>query len=567
MRPFQLIIAILALLLSSPQAEATSPKACLIQQLERVRQPGDAADFSNQQRPQLGAIPTVADNAQFIRLSQTAPPQPSLRFIEVENAVLKSLNDQVFRSKDLVDRTENLWREILLTELSKSPLLSQQILGQYQDFKSLRFAFPPNPEIDRQFSIAYERAMKRFSEQLGQTPLAKSYAGLPGSLGDPTRWHMAAAGNTVDEAGLTARYARGLPATTGPPLQTIEDAAPWIQKQAIAAEEIRVNWTSSLNDEQKRSLLRAVDSTGSPQFIPHEGVFELIRKVDFSKGELAYLDLGKKIQKRFGSELTPKQLRELHRYAASVDAFSVGILIPERVVNDLSPAQYGIVSADFAGQGGRNLAETAASLTRSRDKARQGQITEVIAQARAAEVKATQRMRLLNDEYKAALDRTIGKDSVKRLTFSGDDGIYLPEKEWTEDDRLQLVSHLTEISETPSQFRLTWVPTQYPDRSVIPVESRSRLINQAETIEKNLRSALEGKVSREELTQAVFLIEFWPASPNTIESGTYSLILSSKGETSLELKAKSSEELQRLLQEVQAKAPSSKVQWGGLRSP
>jgi hypothetical protein len=253
-------------------------------------------------------------------------------------------------------------------------------------------------------------------------------------------------------------------------------------------------------------------------------VFELVRKVNWENLDEGIRDLQGRIQRRFGVLLSEEQVRMLRDYASSVDSFSVGLLIPERVSNDLSPAGHGMVSADFAGQGGRNLAETAEALARSRSAGGRSDITTVIREAREAEVRATDSMRRLNDDFRVALERTVGRDSVRRLTFSGDDGIFLPEADWTHADRLALTSHLSDITRTPSQFRLTYVPTVFSSGESIPGVMRSGMINLAEHAEKSIRSALEGRIPREQLEQLVFMVEYLPDSNG---GGTYQLILSS----------------------------------------
>jgi hypothetical protein len=340
---------------------------------------------------------------------------------------------------------------------------------------------------------------------------------------------MAAVGFTVDEAGAAARYARALDTPGGVPLQSIENANDWLLAQARESEALRSRFVRSLSAEGADGLLRRSAGPLSER-IPSESVFELVRKVDFSNIEEGLVALGGKVRNRFGIELTTEQLRDLRDYAQSVDAFSVGLLIPERISNDLSPAAHGIVSADFAGQGGRNLAETAEALARSVPDDVHSDISSVVTEARRAEIRATQLMRRLNDDFRDALARTVGRDAVRRLTFSGDDGIFLPEAEWTHADRVALTSNLAEASSSPSSFRLTWVPTVYGDGAVIPSEIRSRLVYQAETVEKSIRSALEARVPREQLSQTLILVEY---VPDATGGGSYRLILSSSESGSL----------------------------------
>lgn len=477
-------------------------------------------------------------NAGFIFLAEQAASRVgkaaprALQFFEVENAVLKALNDRVFQSKTVVDAVENRWRDILLNEIRSDPRLKVALRAKYQDFKSLRFAFDSSPEVQAAFSEAFSRATRIFSEEMKAGPYAEAFASLEGKLGDPARWHMAAAGSTVDEAGAAARYARALDLAGGVPLQTFEHAATWVQSQARNAESLRNAFVSSLSKEASKTLLKR---SGGPlsSLVPSEGIFELVRKVDLSNRETGLSELGSKIKNRYGVELSPVQLRDLVAYSQAVDAFSVGLLIEKRVAGNLHLATGDILSADFAGQGGRNLTETAAALARTSQAAQAGDMATVIRAARDAEVRATEGMQRLNSDFRRALEDTVGQPAVAedlsgggtRLSFSGDDGIFLAKGEWTHSQRLDLASRLAQVSDTPSNFRLTWVPTQYPNGTVIDSALRSQLVVQAELAEKSLRAALEGKVPREILSRTVMMVEFVPEPGG---GGTIRVILSGK---------------------------------------
>jgi hypothetical protein len=482
---------------------------------------------ANRQLPAAARLPTTLENRAFIALAESASNPvkgAALRFFEVENSVLKALNDKVFRSKDVVDAVENRWRALLLAEIDGNPVLRAAMKARYQDFKSMRFAFSASPELEAAFDSAFSRATRAFNEELKAGPFADSFQGLDGKYGDPTRWHMAAVGNTVDEAGAAARYARAIDMPGGVMLQSIEDSSEWLRAQAIHAEQMREIFVRNLDSGASNALLRKVDGVFSSP-VPSEAVFELVRKADFSDPQAGLLELGARIKKRFGVQLSETQLKQLREYTQAVDSFSVGLLIPERVSNDLSVAASGIVSADFAGQGGRNLVETAAALARTSKAVRGGNISTVISEARIAEQRATELMRTLNDDFKEALARTVGRDAVKRLTFSGDDGIFLPDAEWTHAERLKLASHLAEVSATPANFRLTWVPSEFLTGESIPTALRSRMVFMAEAVEKTVRSGLEGRIPREQLNGTVMLVEFVPEGTG---GGTFRVILSAK---------------------------------------
>ena len=525
--------------LTSLIAEAwLSHKVFQIHRQEQARHSGHDSSQTHSSLPSrgqvipiLGRTPSTGDNHQFISLMQNPNliRQQKLRFFEVENSVLKALNDKVFKSKDISEILENRWRSILLRHLKSDPTLIRQVRAQYEDYKSFRYAFEVHPELESRFAQAYERATQEFKTQLENSEYAKTYQSFSGSLADPARWHMAGVGNTPDEAGATCRYARTLNSGDEVSLRSFEHALPWIRTQAVQAEVLRKKWIKSLSKEEKQVLLQK--ELGTPA-VPVDGAFELIRKVDFANFEAGIEDLGKRITKRFGVQLTSEQLRVFHAYSKSVDSFSAGVLIPERQSNDLSPAQNGIISADFAGQGGRNLGETALALARTSSAAKKADTQAIIVESREALRRASERMYLLNDHYREALQRTVGKEAVKRLTFSGDDGIFLPEADWKRKDRLNLLSHLIEISPNPSQFRLTWVPTTYPDGSTIPAAIRSRLVNQAESVEKNVRSHLESHLPRKTLQGTTILIEFRPSSPRSMESGEYSVLIGVQSELS-----------------------------------
>lgn len=460
-----------------------------------------------------------ADNARYIALAHGPGGHvPGRLYFEVENSILKQLNDSVIGDKDVVTSIGNAYKEMLLRNLQASSLLRKHMIGMYSDFKSMRFVSDSAaPEIAVEFQRIYAMTSQTFARTLEASPLRYLHGRGHGIARAPGSWHLAGVGASADEASAAARSARHRfdPAR---PLTTMQDFA---TARTHLGERLRA--AEGLRDSLQRGLrghegILVPARPGSPKQVLSEPALELMRKVTATEYAEYVRQVRDKFRRRFGVELGEDQVSDLRDYVAIADGLSASIVQAKRVVIDLGQAEHGVVSVDFAGQGARNLRETMAALA----EAPAGDAGAAVREARAAEQRATQGMRRMNAEFDGAVQGLWGRDAGRKVLFSGDDGIFMPGQAVTSEQKAALVGRLA-ATDQPAGYRVTFLPRAFADTgAVIPAAQRSRLIVSAEGVEKGLRGALDGSVPLARLQRMGIGVDL---VPNAKGGGVVNLIL------------------------------------------
>ncbi|MCM2282689.1 MAG: hypothetical protein NDI61_12675, partial [Bdellovibrionaceae bacterium] len=118
---------------------------------------------------------TEVQNEVWISAAQAIRPKAGRRFLDVENAVMKALNDRL-RDKNFVTSLTNRQKEILLGKIQK--LLDEtpgvQMLP-YSDFKAMRFAFDGRlpADFEKRLARAVRSANDEFVDELRALKLVR----------------------------------------------------------------------------------------------------------------------------------------------------------------------------------------------------------------------------------------------------------------------------------------------------------------------------------------------------------------------------------------------------------
>ncbi len=455
----------------------------------------DANEFKRQHST-FSAI-TTDHNRAYISLAQTQ--QRPLVFLDVENAILKELNDKVIKDKDLVTAVTNLHKEIYLRRLKEDPVLSKALQAQYSDFKSIRFAFDPEKDLPARLLRVHETSSKEFLERIESLGLRPGPDNARGLALRPENWHLAGIGSSPDEAGAAARRARTVDNSHGTiPPQTFQETLPLLRRTLESTEDLRQTIQALFSNTPG-----VLDEIRPGVRVLSADAVALIRKIEPSGHDrFEYLAaLRNEFEAVFGRKISNDEGVMLRDYVASADRFSPGIFIEKREVIDLSAGKNGIVSADFAGQNARNIRGTMAAMAEQTNPALS------LRRARMEEQNAT---RVLNDRKREFSVRLDQEGHAGSLQFSGDDGIFLPTREVSLEEKSLLARRLAS-SGYPADLRITFLPERFSDTgAVIPQENRYRLIGLAESVEKSVRKNLQGQIPRERLKQMLFAVDFSP---------------------------------------------------------
>ncbi len=488
------------------------------------------------------AFHAPADNEAFLNRVIHDWNEGTSVYYHVDNAVLKMLNDKVFKDKELSAATLNLYKRLFFDELSKSPFLLARIPnaaegGVYSDFKTIRISTVPKKpeEIEKIYTALdrlHQRVGERFAEQMQKHPEIESlYTDRLGILGDPANWNQAGYGRTAAEASVQARRNRRTA-----PGEEREAGKPTLPKRFGPKSVLEI--AGQIREiETLRTAIE--DSIQHDPRIFSEGVFtpEAIDILRRAQGDLRVAHLGdyreyvkRRFRIRFGANLSDKDADRLQRYYHLANELAPSTYIKEQepiALAEITEATHGVVSFDISGQNGLNLRSTLLALHRAHlvhgvDKTDDGKLVNL-----ALELTFEGQLRASDafDESKSAIGMALRQTHLRgkgtnveerldgSLTASGDDATFLPSRTIGLVEQLRLMRKLRDDWTPPSRFRVTFQP-QTAAHSPLTIEGgrRFELISQAEQVEKQLRDDLElAGMPFEDLKSTVFAISMHPS--------------------------------------------------------
>jgi hypothetical protein len=444
-----------------------------------------------------------ADNAHFIPMAIKAnagEPTPAKLFFFSENAVLKELNDKVVMDKDLVTALTNLRKDLEHFHLALDPELGPHIVARYSDFKVLQIGLDTNdPALVAKLHKKLAAINGRYGDYLADIAEKRGWSEKGNGLAQYSqRWFHAGYGASPDEAALAARDSRTAPLVNGAPqLRSIAQARPGLEQAARNTGRYQA-WAAKRFANVDGML---VDAGQGRKVLSAEAIEAMKKATPLSPGAEGYREAVRKVLKaRFGADVSAKEADALKNYLALADRFSAPLLLEKRVVIDMSQPASAVISADFKGQNARNLEQTLMALARSEGEPFPVRIKEV----RRGETIATEKLELLKTRYQRALSATVPNLEGQ---FSGDDGMGFLTKAFSDDDKLRFVRNWQKEGGGLGDLRLTFEEFRYYDTGAnIPGDARSRLVVEAESVEKKLREKLLGPLNRRELNDTKILV-------------------------------------------------------------
>jgi hypothetical protein len=486
---------------------------CLVTSLEEQLTP--QTPFAALSAKYSGYSPTsVADNLQFESITLHNPAAARL-YSESELAILKDLNEKIIGDKNLVTALTNLYKKILFTTLtdpSYAPLRNE-LVAKYSDYKSVRLAFKHRtPELEKLVTQLHESAGKIFKRELDRNGVQAYFGHKHPAVRMPENWHLSGLGGSVDEAGFAARMNRknayeGFQVPTqsfAKVRQTVQDDLDeWKDLQTILKEHrSRSKWVDA-------GMLEL--QNGNP--ILTTDFIDTIKKTNPKY-------LGSTIQKKFGVATDDTERLILIRLLEKTNSsFSAGIFQAHRLELHSLPAEHGVISIDFAGQGAKNTNEVMRQLSDPRIKT----VDQSLRATRRAERVSTRLFDAQKIYLRSVVDQLTSRGIMPKGTlvfFSGDDGLIvlggkLKNPETTVRELLKALDQAPSLIASEKAPRLVYAPEKATTPS--EVSTRGRRIIQAEGLEKKLRAEIfeqrTDQVDRREINRTVFLLDLQSETP------------------------------------------------------
>ena len=478
-------------------------------------------------------------NRDFIQFMEKDGPTTAkdTLYFDVENSVQKTLNDQVFAEKTAVDSINNSFFEKFNANLRENPELVSRLEGEYKDYKSYRLRLKLNPGDDpKKYEAMLAELYKKTSDEFLHDPLlidvAKTIPPRIDNIVDPKTWFLAGAGDNALEANMAARSARKTAGEGKPRLTHFREHVGSLNAEVQSIEDIRNALASNKTLIEKKIL----EKTHDGKIIPSKSMIGILRKIkpnDFSTEADFLKKVAEKTKEIFGTTIDEETSRALAQYFLKVDVLSPPLFATERVVIDLNKANNGLISVDFAGIGVDNIYEQMKSLTLVDYKTgtAESRLHESFQRMQGGVNEVTSQMDQAKDTFSAAIRKL--KDEKGKPQFSGDDGIHMPTRALTNEQKTELVHDLSKLGD-PAKYRITFVSTHFPGGEVIPAAERSQRIVRAESLEKELRTKIIGADKISEVNAKTFItaIDYVPEKIG----GVFNLILSGRNLSGKELK-------------------------------
>ncbi|MBI2522425.1 MAG: hypothetical protein HYV97_18540 [Bdellovibrio sp.] len=477
------------------------------------------------------------NNEEFLRLMDApVPAGKKAIFFDVENSVLKPLNDYVLEDKGLSDAVNGMFFKNFMDKVSKNPQLASKMTATYSDYKSIRLMLTASEGdeaalIRRLLSETYNATLAEFSSTLEAAKLGGLWQNFQGPLGNPRTWFLAGTGQSSVEANMAARAARaearlrtGESASGHVPMANFSDHMARYYQEFHQIENLRKS-LEGIDILKAKGIMQSVE--GGKHILSREAI-EVLRKVkrsDFPSDAAHRAAIAARMKKLFAVQLEDHVINGMVRYFEGIDGFSPPIFSAGRVPIPIDHAPQGVVSVDFAGLGTDNAYETMQAMARLDSQGVEaGQLVDsAFKDVRAAQDLVSRRVEVAQKSFNETARRIGGEGSTY---FSGDDGMFFPTQAFSQEQRRTLVAELGRTN--PGQFRVTFVESRFPDGSPIPAQLNSQMVVKAENLEKSMRKMFVGSGSGNLIpptraNQLMAAIEFHPT--NAAGAGKFNLFL------------------------------------------
>lgn len=462
-------------------------------------------NFRNRSRPQTREqfieryrqvdFSSVEQNNRFIVLADRPRDFRGMRFLDIENSVMKDLNDG-FNNKDFVNSVTNLHKQMTYERLDKLQKEFPDVqFVTYSDYKSVRVAFVPNSPTGR----LPDNLEQRISQELAS--VNEEYVTTLRSLTElrgkdiPENWFRAGFGSSADDANVAARFARQDLDSNRMRNLNSPDVQRQLSQDLRTAETHRTSLEGVLGSHDLTS--RAAESNA---VIPNREVFEVLRKVDKPESTAAA------IQKRFGVQLTEAQANSLFEYGRIVDRFSPSLRVPGRSAATLTDHAVGGINIDFAGLGAENFQSTAEALTQTRVTSTRSQsnpIHEAIDFSRAAERRVTESFELRKQSIQRDVENALRQSGVSvEVRSSGDDMVVRPSRALTPTERQRVADVLARNQHGGARIRMSNIRPNIPN-----ADHRNIIGTHGEAAEKILRERLRSQLPPQVSERLTFMVD------------------------------------------------------------
>jgi len=416
------------------------------------------------------------ENLQFIK--EASQYRNKKMFFDIENMVLKELNDKAFKNKRLGSVVTNLHKTALMQAIDRNAKLRGHIHAYYSDFKSIRLIIDDDPELISELNKIFVDVQTQFSSLLQHPEFLKLLDNpeLREFVKTPSSWFRGGVGRSADEAGVASRNARKMDGATYNLLNYSNDDLQKVLSGTLA--NIRLSAEAFQDSKYKAWVDRGVLTVTQKGKVPSVDLVSIIRKQSLPHRDLGEIKRGiiESVKKQMGVTMSDQEVDRIYQLYQEADRFSPGIFVSERVTLHLEEATHGYIVGDFMDLGSRNTS------TLMKELANSSTVDDAVARARQSEVQVTT---ILNQQKEELIQLQKSKgDEFLEIRFTGDDSVMmknpLSQKSVSENDLRDYVK------KSPSSIRATAVSPKTADGKTFDFHNFDSVTVKAEEFQKEL---------------------------------------------------------------------------------
>ncbi len=455
----------------------------------------------------------IISNKPFIEtyIKKTLPAPKSnktITFFDLENSILKQMNDKFLQNKSLAESINNFYKEnflVILQQLIKKDNILK-INALYDDYKSLRGAIQGNrKDTLKALQIAQQESDIILFKKLSELNMIEYIDTLSGRAQKPAQWFLIGAGIDPYTANLATRQMRTVLLQDGEGainrgVLFLKNGHFFIDTKKTRDSLIRkiekFQSTANLIRQNQEISISAIYTIENNSVILHKDAIKIL------KNATSYEAIMKDLEARFNVSLKHPDITLLLNYLIQSDYFAPPVFLEKHVDLNLQKAsEHGLVTADIAGVGIQTMQQVQRNIGKitlqkeylnKSSKELSNEITNTI------DITLKDIGLMLNEKvstFRNIVENEVGLQRdiyghIFNFINSGDDVLFYPTKQILKEEQIKIVQALAQTN-TPSSFRVTFIPPKYSNSTLnIPTNTFSDLAINAEKVEKVLRQDL-----------------------------------------------------------------------------
>ena len=429
-------------------------------------------------------------------------------FWNVENTILKTLNDKVYLDKTITHSQTLFFQQRILEKIFQEQELSKRLGSRYFDYKTLRLGFALDDQFDTkaleiELLKIYNQVNAEFAEYMQAKNLLSALETTPERIKSIDTWFLSGLGNSPDEAVLSARLARLKLSSNHERIFNFSEEERLFSSMLSNAQEKWLEIKKVFTNDPKKFLWSEIPNPNLPDGNSNIEVFsrdllDLIRKTNFKSAE-GPIAFKRKLKIMTGQSYSDENILLLVTYVEVLDTFSAAVVQEVTKKIDWQDNVSGFMSVDFAKKGAEGLQWINAIIQNKTD------VAEVLTLSRESFWKVDQTLKDGRDYFVNSL---MG-ENIPQYYHSGDDLVLFLTSKLKNIDRKNLTRNIANHSDAEN-FRVVFCPFNQNEMNQVSKRKSDDILNMGETFLKTYRIKIDTQFKRNMGSDFFSMVEMVP---------------------------------------------------------